>query len=352
MGTAGYMSPEQARGDIPDARGDIFALGCVLFEMATGRVAFPGDNAAEVLAAVLRDDPTDLDEGATRLPSDLRQIITRCLAKRPERRFQSAGELAKRSLVAQRRCARVVGNRRPLAGPALRRRPAAVQLLRQQGGDRLLCRRHDGGDDCRTREESRLRVVSRTTVMRFKNTDKPLRQIARELEADVIVEGSVLLAGPSARVTAQLIRAETDEHLWAESYQRAATDVLALQSEVAWAIAQEIKRVMFDEVYRSRVAPGVGHADPAARRFRPRRGSAARRVRARRWSSGRATACPPIRAPGSSRPAGSRRSTPCAAAPGSTRRCDDVAGRLDARSPVADAGRADDRETSKTIACG
>src|SRR5262249_4877374 len=77
------------------------------------------------------------------------------------------------------------------------------------------------------------------------------RQIARELGADAVVEGSVLLAGPSVRITAQLIRAEADEHLWAESYQREVRDVLVLQSEVARAIAGEIKRVLFDEVYRS-----------------------------------------------------------------------------------------------------
>src|SRR5262249_60333602 len=75
--------------------------------------------------------------------------------------------------------------------------------------------------------------------------------MARRVGAGAVVGGSVLLAGASARITAQLIRADTDEHLWAESYQRAATDVLALQSEVGWAIAQEIKRVMFDEVYRA-----------------------------------------------------------------------------------------------------
>ena len=96
-----------------------------------------------------------------------------------------------------------------------------------------------------------LRVVSRTTVMQFKDSRSPLRQIARELEADAIVEGSVLLAGSSVRITAQLIRADTDEHLWAESYQREVRDVLALQSEVAQAIAQEIKKVFFDEMYRS-----------------------------------------------------------------------------------------------------
>jgi RNA polymerase sigma-70 factor (ECF subfamily) len=96
-----------------------------------------------------------------------------------------------------------------------------------------------------------LRVVSRTTMMRYKDHRSPLGQIAREVGADALVEGSVLLAGSAVRITAQLIRADSDEHLWAESYQRDVHDVLALQSEVARAIAQEIKKVLFDEVYRS-----------------------------------------------------------------------------------------------------
>src|SRR5205807_6781282 len=92
MGTAGYMSPEQARGDIPDGRGDIFALGCVLYEMATGRCAFPGNNVAEVLAAILRDEPADMDSFGSRFPPDLKRLMARCLAKRPNERFASASD--------------------------------------------------------------------------------------------------------------------------------------------------------------------------------------------------------------------------------------------------------------------
>ena len=96
-----------------------------------------------------------------------------------------------------------------------------------------------------------LRVVSRTTMMQFKDSRSPLRHIARELGVDMIVEGSVLLAGSSVRITTQLIRADTDEHLWAESYQRELRDVLVLQSEIAQTTAHEIKKVLFDEVYRN-----------------------------------------------------------------------------------------------------
>src|SRR5262249_19106354 len=81
MGTVGYMSPEQAGGDIPDGRGDVFALGCVLYEMASGRRAFPGNNVAEVIASVLRDDPSELSESGNRLPFELKPLIAHCLAK-------------------------------------------------------------------------------------------------------------------------------------------------------------------------------------------------------------------------------------------------------------------------------
>jgi RNA polymerase sigma-70 factor (ECF subfamily) len=96
-----------------------------------------------------------------------------------------------------------------------------------------------------------LRVVSRTTMMQYKDSRRTLRQIAREVGADALVEGSLLLAGASVRVTAQLIHADADEHLWADSYRREVRDVLVLQSEVAQAIAQEIKHVLFDAVYRA-----------------------------------------------------------------------------------------------------
>jgi RNA polymerase sigma-70 factor, ECF subfamily len=251
MGTVGYMSPEQARGEIPDGRGDIFSLGCVLYEMATGRRAFPGDTAAEVLAAVLRDQPADMDMSGTRVPPGLKQLVARCLAKRPEDRFPSANDVA----IALKKPAGGDGHT-PEPDSAFPARPCVAVLPLQNFSanksetDYIV----DGMTEVLIAELAKnraVRVVSRTTVMQFKDSRMPLRQIARELGADAVVEGSVLLAGPSVRITAQLIRADTDEHLWAESYQREVRDVLALQSEVARAIAQEIKKVLFEEVYRA-----------------------------------------------------------------------------------------------------
>jgi RNA polymerase sigma-70 factor (ECF subfamily) len=252
MGTAGYMSPEQARGDIPDARGDIFSLGCVLYEMATGRSAFPGNTAADVLAAVLRDEPTDMDPSGTRFPSQLKQLIARCLAKEPDKRFASIGELAGALRVLTAGDAAQL----PIVAADSPIRPCVAVLPFQNYSPDGARTEYiaDGMTEVLIAELARnraLRVVSRTTMMQFKDTRKPLRQIAREVGADAVIEGSMVICTPWVRVTAQLIRADADEHLWAESYQREARDIFALQSEVAGMVAQEIKVVMFEEVYRT-----------------------------------------------------------------------------------------------------
>jgi RNA polymerase sigma-70 factor (ECF subfamily) len=251
MGTLGYMSPEQARGEVPDGRGDIFSLGCVFYEMATGRKAFPGRDGAEVMAAILRDDPTE-SKAAPRLPAELKQLVARCLAKQPEKRFQSASDLG----IALKRLIGGGFEETPWEEFELPTRPCVAVLPLQNFSaskaetDYIV----DGMTEMLIAELAKnraLRVVSRTTVMQFKDSRSPLRQIARELEADAIVEGSVLLADSSLRITAQLIRADTDEHLWAESYQRDVRDILDLQSEVAQAISQDIKKVFFKEIHRT-----------------------------------------------------------------------------------------------------
>src|SRR5262249_54259546 len=230
---------------------DIFSLGCVLYEMATGRRAFTGERAAQVLASVLRDQPADMDESGTRFPHELKRLVTRCLAKRPDDRFPSVSAVAAalKKLVADEEDTTVSEAVFP-ARPCVAVLPLTNFSANKAETDYIV----DGMTEVLIAELARnraLRVVSRTTVMQFKDSKNSLRQIAREVGAEAIVEGSVLLAGPSVRITAQLIRAATDEHLWAESYQREVRDVLGLQSEIARAIAQETKKVFFDGMYRS-----------------------------------------------------------------------------------------------------
>jgi serine/threonine-protein kinase len=274
IGTAPYMSPEQVRGQPADHRSDIFALGAMLYEMVAGRAAFAGETAAEIMTSVLRTDPPSLCTPADRVPPVLDRVVRRCMEKKPGERFQSAEDVAfalqaisdaadtpALSIVPPRRrrgpaiaAAVVLAVAAVVAGALVSRRPAAdgggairsIAVLPLENLSRDPEQEYfaDGMTDALIGDLAKigaLRVISRTSVMRFKGARKPLPEIARELNVDAVVEGSVLRSGDRVRITSQLIRGATDEHIWSQSYERDLRDVLALQAEVARAIAAEIK---------------------------------------------------------------------------------------------------------------
>jgi eukaryotic-like serine/threonine-protein kinase len=250
VGTAAYMSPEQAEGRKVDARSDIFSFGAVLYEMVTGRRAFHGDSRMSTLAAVLHQEPKPIED----VPHDLEKIITRCLRKDPERRFHlmkdlrveldelreesASGSLAA-SMPRRKRRTRRKGIRSLVVLPLMNLSRDTEQEYLADGMTEALI-----GDLAKLRA---LKVISRSSAMRYKGTAKTLPEIAEELNVDAVVEGSVLRAGQRVRITAQIIDPATDMHLWAESYERDFQDVLVLQSELARAIAQEIKVVVTPE---------------------------------------------------------------------------------------------------------
>jgi serine/threonine protein kinase/Tfp pilus assembly protein PilF len=279
-GTLPYMAPEQLRGEQPDSRTDIYAAGAVLYEMATGRRPFE-----QRLSTVLADDiihkaPVSPAQINAKLSPKVDDIILKCLEKEPENRYQSAKELA----VDMRRLAfssTAQVTARPMeAGPRLRRTVAvagiaglcglALLFALNVGGwrERLLGARGpairsiavlplenlsrdpeqeyfaDGMTDALITDLSKigsLRIISRTSAMHYKGANKTLPEIAKELNVDGIVEGSVMRSGNRVRITAQLIHARSDQHLWAETYERDVGDVLKLQGEVAQAIAQQVR---------------------------------------------------------------------------------------------------------------
>jgi TolB-like protein/tRNA A-37 threonylcarbamoyl transferase component Bud32/Flp pilus assembly protein TadD len=280
-GTFAYMAPEQLMGEEVDARTDIHGAGLVLYEMATGQRPFADVQGGQLIGAILRRPPANPRTLNPNLSLELERIIGKCLEKEPEKRYQSAQELANdlrlsASLTpgAAALAPAPVSNTRKWLIPAglgfVVLAVVATLLGLDLGGVRtgffgpgstairslavlpLENLSHDQGQeyfvDGMTDELitdlariSAVRVISRTSVMRYKSTNKTLAQIARELHVDAIVEGSVMRDGNHLRITAQLIYVPTDTHLWSESYQRDLRDVLDVQHELALAIAGEIR---------------------------------------------------------------------------------------------------------------
>lgn len=258
VGTLAYMAPEQLRGELVDARTDIYAAGLVLYELATGERPFQETLVPRLTDAVLHRPIVPPAQLNPELSSRLEEIILKCLEKEPENRYQSAKELLVdlRRLTARSSERAITGARRPRRAAARRIRSLAVLPLENLSRDSEQEYFADGMTEALITDLAKLgalKVISRTSAMRYKGSTKSLPQIASELDVDAVVEGSVLRAGDRVRITAQLIHAATDEHLWAESYQREVRDILSLQSDVARAIAEEI-RIKLTPQQRARLA--------------------------------------------------------------------------------------------------
>jgi serine/threonine-protein kinase len=276
-GTPPYVSPEQLRNEGTDARSDIHALGAVIYEMATGRRAFPDEQGPRLVDAILNRTPVTPRAFSPHLSPELERIVLKCLEKEPDHRYQSAREVAidlerlkspgshalARPTIGWRRAgafaaiavALVIGGALALnvggwRDRALRSetRPRieslAVLPFENLSGSTDRDYFADGMTDALITELSRisaLKVISRTSVMPYKGAGRSLTQIARELGVDGVIEGSVLHDGNEVRITVQLIHGATDRHLWSDSYQREVGSILALQNDVARAVAREIR---------------------------------------------------------------------------------------------------------------
>jgi len=282
MGTVPYMSPEQVSGKPVDRRTDVFSLGVVLYEMASGRRPFGGGSTAELGSAILRDAPPALTTLRAGLPEGLWRVVSRCLEKDPAARFPSMRDVhaALSALPTAGKTGTAGSDHGPklwsrgtqvggavvivlalawlaarsgVFGPAVpapeggvepRIRSIAVLPLDNYSGDPSEDYFAEGMTDELTTDLARisqLRVISRGSAMQFKGAQRPATpEIAKILDVDAIVEGSVVRAGDKVRITAQLIDARGDRHLWAQSFERQSKDVLALQDELASAIAREI----------------------------------------------------------------------------------------------------------------
>ena len=282
-GTLPYMAPEQLRGEPADARTDVHALGAVLFEIVTGQRPYREDSVPQLTDAILHRQPVAPRALNARVSPELERIILKCLEKERENRYQSAKEIgvdlrrlggpSAESVVADARpgprrrmirlglgalliglavagaalfAANVGGLRnrvfRKASAPGIH--SLAVLPLENLSGDPQQQYFADGMTEELTTELSQvssLRVVSRTSAMRYKGTQKSVPEIARELNVDAVVEGSVEREADRVRITAQLVQGSTDTHLWARGYERDFRDSLRLQDEVAQAIVDEIQ---------------------------------------------------------------------------------------------------------------
>ena len=272
-GTLPYMAPEQIRGERTDARADVWAMGAIMHEMCAGSRPFAGGDYSQLLYRIVNEPAPALRTLRPAVSESYAAIVARCLEKDAARRFADAAAL-RRALrgddsvesIALPLAARASGAP-PAPEPAGggRIRSLAVLPLANRSGDPTQEFFADGMTDALIADLAQigaLRVISRTSAMRFKGSDRPLPEIARELRVDGVVEGSALLAGGRVRITVQLIEAASDRSLWARSYERELTDILSLQSEVARAIADEV-RVQVTPEERTRLEP-KGPVNPAA----------------------------------------------------------------------------------------
>lgn len=238
LGTVGYMSPEQVRGEPADHRSDIFSLGCVLYEMVAGRQAFARDTAPETMTAILREEPVDLLSLLDDLPMSLAIILRRCLEKRREARFQTGQDLAFAILTALQDDSRTStraasGEMSIVVLPFDNLSPDPDQEYFADGLTEEII-----ADLSKIRS---LRVISRTSAMQLKGTGKSIAAIGRELDVQYALEGSVRKADNNLRITAQLIEAPSDRHLWAEKYSGTLDDVFEIQEQVSRSIVDALE---------------------------------------------------------------------------------------------------------------
>jgi TolB-like protein/Tfp pilus assembly protein PilF len=284
-GTPLYLAPEIFAGRPATVRSDLYSLGVLLYRLTTAAYPVSGATLAELAAAHRDGRSVRLRDARPNLPDGFVHVVERALSPSPESRFDSAGAMEQALAgwlggiaAADAPPAAAPASSRPpstrarwavaaaalalalivVAAPVWVRRPAKPPVAVASGAIRSLAVLPlqnigagdyfaDGMTEALIADLGRtgvLDVISRTSVMRFKGSQQPLPEIAKALNVDAVVEGSVLRDGRRVRITAQLIEARTDKHLWANSYERDVRDVLALQADVARAIAQEVRSTL------------------------------------------------------------------------------------------------------------
>ena len=254
MGTAPYMAPEQLRGELVDARTDLFALGILLYELATGRRPFQGKSTAELASSILRDTPPKLQSTRPDLPQDLERIVGRCLEKAPRERFQTALDVLN-ELRAVRRAAENGGDARRAAAPASGTASIAVLPFANRSGNPDDEYFSDGLADELLNvlvKIKGLHVAARASSFHFKGKGATIAEVGRALSVATVLDGSVRKSGDRVRISMQLVNVADGHHLWAETYDRTLDDIFAVQDDIAQSVLKELRTTLLGPQIRRR----------------------------------------------------------------------------------------------------
>ena len=251
IGTVAYMSPEQARGEELDARSDLFSLGVVLYEMATGSVPFSGSTPAVIFDGILHSTPVPAKELNSRLPAAMENILAKTLEKDADLRYQHASDIRadlkrlSRDMESSRRMAAEKGRTAFASHTAPKKQKSvAVLYFENQGGAKEDEYFRDGITEDIVTELSKiaqLETFPRSEMLVFRDKPVTALQVGQQLEAGYVLEGSIRRAGNRVRITAQLVEVATRHPVWAERYDRQLEDVFAIQEEIARSIAQALR---------------------------------------------------------------------------------------------------------------
>jgi serine/threonine protein kinase/lipoprotein NlpI len=265
VGTVPYMAPEQIRGDVVDARTDLFALGIVVYELASGKRPFTGETQMDVGHAILREQVRPLSRLRRDVPPDLDRIVGRCLEKNPRERFQTALDVANELRGLRKELQR--GESGLSARPASDKVAsiAVLPFVNRSGSadDEYFS---DGLADELLNVLSKikgLRVIARSSAFTFKGKQATAGEIGRALDVATLLEGSVRKAGNRVRISVQLVNVADSSHLWSETYDHTLDDIFAVQDDIAQSVLKELRALLLGQDADSK-ASGEARAEVAA----------------------------------------------------------------------------------------